>query len=285
MPTSPQPSSGDYGITPADENSDDDLHRPPYRGRTQPDAARHRHPVFAPARAAQRQALPCSPATPCRAIAPGGLPSLRPTAILSVTLTLNDSTAATVSALDFEWDVTRPSAVKASQALFNDSSPRTAPAAIRPIPGIPAARRARARGLLGPSDHRDSDRAGGRRRRAHHARRGPLAQIRMVRALRRARSTPARSNGSLSRGHYRAGGRRRQRELRQLLRLERAPHDHGRRAQDEVRAGPQRHRPRALCCRRRRCLEDCDERDRPAFRDGPSSTACAAAFTASIAAP
>jgi phage protein D len=38
------------------------------------------------------------------------------------TLTLNDSAAATVSALDFEWDVTRPSAVKARQALFNDAS-------------------------------------------------------------------------------------------------------------------------------------------------------------------
>jgi phage protein D len=39
------------------------------------------------------------------------------------TLTLNDASAATVSALDFEWDVTRPSAVKARQALFNDASP------------------------------------------------------------------------------------------------------------------------------------------------------------------
>lgn len=39
------------------------------------------------------------------------------------TLTLNDATAATVSALDFEWDVTRPSSAKARQALFNDASP------------------------------------------------------------------------------------------------------------------------------------------------------------------
>jgi phage protein D len=39
-----------------------------------------------------------------------------------LTLTLNDITAATVSALDFEWDVTRPSAVKARQALFNDAT-------------------------------------------------------------------------------------------------------------------------------------------------------------------
>src|SRR4029077_1391470 len=40
-------------------------------------------------------------------------------------LTLNDAdtaTAATVRALDFEWDVTAPSAVKARQALFNDAS-------------------------------------------------------------------------------------------------------------------------------------------------------------------
>jgi len=39
-----------------------------------------------------------------------------------LTLTLNDPEAWTVRALDFDWDVTRPSAVKASQALFNDSN-------------------------------------------------------------------------------------------------------------------------------------------------------------------
>jgi phage protein D len=39
------------------------------------------------------------------------------------TINLNDPEAPTVAALDFEWDVTRPSAVKARQALFNDSSP------------------------------------------------------------------------------------------------------------------------------------------------------------------
>lgn len=39
-----------------------------------------------------------------------------------LTLALNDPEAWTVRALDFDWDVTRPSAVKASQALFNDSN-------------------------------------------------------------------------------------------------------------------------------------------------------------------
>jgi len=39
-----------------------------------------------------------------------------------LTLTLNDPEAWTVRALDFDWDVTRPSAVKASQALFNDNN-------------------------------------------------------------------------------------------------------------------------------------------------------------------
>ncbi len=39
-----------------------------------------------------------------------------------ITLRLNDPKVWTVNALDFNWDVTRPSAVKASQALFNDSS-------------------------------------------------------------------------------------------------------------------------------------------------------------------
>lgn len=39
-----------------------------------------------------------------------------------LTLALNDPEAWTVRALDFDWDVTRPSAVKASQALFNDNN-------------------------------------------------------------------------------------------------------------------------------------------------------------------
>jgi phage protein D len=38
-----------------------------------------------------------------------------------VTLELNDPNAWTVDALDFEWDVSRPSEVLAAQALFNDS--------------------------------------------------------------------------------------------------------------------------------------------------------------------
>jgi len=37
------------------------------------------------------------------------------------TLTLNEPDVWTVAALDIDWDITRPSAVKASQALFNDS--------------------------------------------------------------------------------------------------------------------------------------------------------------------
>src|SRR3989442_3897783 len=39
----------------------------------------------------------------------------------ALTLTLNQPQTWTVDALDIEWDVTRPTAVKASQALFNDS--------------------------------------------------------------------------------------------------------------------------------------------------------------------
>lgn len=45
------------------------------------------------------------------------------TADPAVTLTLNDADAATVSALDIAWDVMRPSAVTAQQALFTDSDP------------------------------------------------------------------------------------------------------------------------------------------------------------------
>lgn len=39
----------------------------------------------------------------------------------ALTLTLNDQTAWNVETLDIKWDVTRPTAVKASQALLNDS--------------------------------------------------------------------------------------------------------------------------------------------------------------------
>lgn len=42
------------------------------------------------------------------------------TADPAVTLTLNDANAATVDALDISWDVMRPSAVTARQALFTD---------------------------------------------------------------------------------------------------------------------------------------------------------------------
>jgi Phage tail baseplate hub (GPD) len=41
----------------------------------------------------------------------------------AVTLTLNDPANWTVSALDFEWDATRPTAVAARTALFSDSDP------------------------------------------------------------------------------------------------------------------------------------------------------------------
>ena len=40
-----------------------------------------------------------------------------------MTLTLNDANAATVSTLDISWDVMRPSAVTARQALFTDKDP------------------------------------------------------------------------------------------------------------------------------------------------------------------
>jgi hypothetical protein len=45
------------------------------------------------------------------------------TADPAVTLTLNDSAAATVATLDITWDVMRPSAVTARQVLFTDADP------------------------------------------------------------------------------------------------------------------------------------------------------------------
>ncbi|HVZ52512.1 MAG TPA: contractile injection system protein, VgrG/Pvc8 family, partial [Pseudolabrys sp.] len=110
----------DYGITPADDNSSDDS----------PSHTESGHSLMQRAtdiqflrQLARRNGKLCRVACddkPGERIGYFVKPALDGDPV--VTLTLNDSTAATVSALDFEWDVARPSAVQANQALFTDPS-------------------------------------------------------------------------------------------------------------------------------------------------------------------
>jgi hypothetical protein len=111
---------GDYGVTPSDQNSQDDS--------TSHTADSHslmqRGADFAFLRMLARRS-----GKVCR-IACADKPGQRTGYFASpkidgdpaVTLTLNDPANWTVGELDFEWDATRPSAVTARSALFSDPS-------------------------------------------------------------------------------------------------------------------------------------------------------------------
>jgi len=110
----------DYGIDPAPENSDDDSPSHTETGHT---LMQRGTDIQFLRQLARRNGKLCRVAcdtTPGVRTGYFATPQIDGDPV--VTLTLNDATAATIGALDFEWDVTRPSAVKASQALFNDSS-------------------------------------------------------------------------------------------------------------------------------------------------------------------
>jgi phage protein D len=110
---------GDYGISPAPENSDDDS---PSHTESGHSLMQRGTDIQFLRRLARRNGKLCRVA--CTST-PGEYTGYFARASTDgdpvATLALNDSTAATVSALDFEWDVTRPSAVKAGQALFDGS--------------------------------------------------------------------------------------------------------------------------------------------------------------------
>jgi phage protein D len=112
---------GDYGISPASENSDDDS---PSHTESGHSLMQRGTDIQFLRQLARRNGKLCRVA--CTST-PGQYTGYFVRASTDgdpvATLTLNDATAATVSALDFEWDVSRPSAVKASQALFNDDTP------------------------------------------------------------------------------------------------------------------------------------------------------------------
>jgi phage protein D len=112
---------GDYGITPSDDNTEDDSpthtedgHSLMQRGsdiRFLRDLARRNGKfcrVACTDKPGQRTGYFCKPNL-----------DGDPVAVIK----LNDPAAPTADSLDLEWDVARPSAVGASQALFNDDSP------------------------------------------------------------------------------------------------------------------------------------------------------------------
>jgi phage protein D len=111
---------GDYGITPADGNTDDDSPSHPESGHTLMQRATD---IQFLRQLARRNGKLCRVACDDKPEERTGYfvkPAVDGDPV--ATITLNDASAATVSALDFEWDVARPSAVKASQALFSDPS-------------------------------------------------------------------------------------------------------------------------------------------------------------------
>jgi hypothetical protein len=116
---------GDYGITPAAENTDDDSPSHTEDGHT---LMQRGSDIQFLRTLARRNGKICRVAcgdTPGQRIGYFAKPKLDGDPL--VTMTLNDPTGAwTVQALDVEWDVTRPSAVTARQALFNDDDPNGA---------------------------------------------------------------------------------------------------------------------------------------------------------------
>jgi phage protein D len=112
---------GDYGISPSDDNSDDDSPSHTEDGHTLMQRATD---IQFLRNLARRNGKICRVActdTPGARTGYFAKPKLDGEPV--VTLTLNDPTGAwTVHALDIEWDVSRPSAVKASQASFTDDS-------------------------------------------------------------------------------------------------------------------------------------------------------------------
>jgi hypothetical protein len=113
---------GDYGITPAADNTDDDSPSHTEDGHT---LMQRGSDIQFLRTLARRNGKICRVAcgdTPGRRTGYFAKPKLDGDPV--VTMTLNDPAGAwTVQALDVEWDVTRPSAVTARQALFNDDDP------------------------------------------------------------------------------------------------------------------------------------------------------------------
>lgn len=111
---------GDYGITPASGNTEDDSPSHTEDGHS---LMQRTSDIQFLRNLARRNGKLCRvvcTTTPGQRTGYFAKPKLDGDPVL--TLTLNDPEAWTVNALDLDWDITRPTAVKASQALFNDAS-------------------------------------------------------------------------------------------------------------------------------------------------------------------
>jgi len=111
---------GEYGITPSSENTEDDSPSHTEAGHSLMQRSSDIQFLRTLARRNGKLCRVACTTTPGQRIGYFAKPQLEGDPVL--TLRLNDPVVWTVDALDFDWDVTRPSTVKASQALFNDSS-------------------------------------------------------------------------------------------------------------------------------------------------------------------
>jgi phage protein D len=111
---------GNYGFTPASHNTEDDSPSHTADGHSLMQRASDIQFLRHLARRNGKICRVACTSTPGQYTGYFAKPKLDGDPVL--TLNLNDPEVWTVSALDLDWDVTRPTAVKASQALFNDSS-------------------------------------------------------------------------------------------------------------------------------------------------------------------
>lgn len=112
---------GDYGIEPADDNIADDTPSHTESGHSLMQRASDIQFLRTLARRNGKLCRVACADQPGKRTGYFAKPNLDGDPVL--TLSLNDPTAWTVDALDFEWDVTRPTGVTARQALFSDSDP------------------------------------------------------------------------------------------------------------------------------------------------------------------
>lgn len=111
---------GDYGITPSPDNSEDDSPSHTESGHTLMQRASD---IQFLRQLARRNGKLCRVAGGAAAgQLTGTFAKPKLDAEPALTLTLNDPDKVMMSALDFEWDVTRPTEVDARQALFTDDS-------------------------------------------------------------------------------------------------------------------------------------------------------------------
>jgi phage protein D len=110
---------GDYGITPDDGNTDDDSPSHTEDGHSLMQRASDIQFLRSLARRNGKFCRVACTDTPGQRTGYFSKPSL--SGDPAVTLELNDPTEWTVDTLDLDWDVSRPTEVKAAQALFDDS--------------------------------------------------------------------------------------------------------------------------------------------------------------------